>query len=1073
MKKVLAFSIFTLTSSIIALKAQTGTITTIAGTGVANYNGDGRTATTAEVNNPSGVAVDLAGNVYIADQVNNRIRKISTTGQITTVAGNGYRPRGGGGGYSGDGGQATSAELNYPNCVRVDTLGNIYFSDAGNAIIRKVSTTGIITHIVGIPTIGGYSGNGGQATAAELNYPVGIGLDRNLNIYIADQDNNVIRKYTANTRVITTFAGDHNAGFTGNGGAATAARLNSPTGVAVSPSGTVYIADYNNNEIRAVSTAGIISDFAGNGIAGYVGNEGPATASELANPTGVSTDLDGNVYIADAGNAIIWQVVVPSDQMYAIAGINVDGFSGDGGPAVNAELNYPFDVITARNHYVYVADLNNNRIREILAGCNADSTTVAVYTYPSCNGNSDGIAVALSNSIFQPYVYSWNTGSTNQEVTGLSAGVYSVTLTDAVGCAKEGTVTMTQPAPVSGQVNVVSNVHCFGTQDGVASASGSGGESPYNYSWAPYGGNLATATGLSAGIYVVTLTDYNGCTATASATLTQPASAPSIFIATQTNITCNGGTNGSATASAATGGTSPYNYAWSSGGGANLIATGLSAGAYSVTATDTLGCTSVASVTITQPVTLSISILSQTNVPCFGETGGATANAAVGGTAPYTYSWSSSGGSDLAISGLTPGSFTITATDNNGCTAFTSITITQPTQLSISMSAVDNVNCYGGTGSATANVAVGGTPPYYYSWTPSGGGNLTGTGLTAGNYTITATDNNGCIATTGTILTQPASGVSISMLTLTNPNCFGETGSATANPAIGGTGPYTYNWTSGGGTNLMASGLSAGTYTITATDNLGCNSNASVTITQPAILTASTIISFNVSCNGMSDGSAFAMTDGGTGPYTYSWSSSGGNAARATGLAAGNYLVTITDNNGCTATTSANITQPAVLTATHDSLPETSSSPCNGAAGVLLGGGTPPYTYLWTTGGQVTASISGQCAGTYCCEIIDKNGCMLTTCVTINSTTGIENISNSSSINIYPDPNTGQFTIDGIIPGQTIEVYNYAGQKISSIIADNSIMHFNISNQPGGVYLIRIMDKNGNLVSEKKIVKIQ
>jgi sugar lactone lactonase YvrE len=250
--------------------------------------------------------------------------------------------------------------------VRVDSLRNVYFSDAGNAVIRKINTSGIITTIAG-SNIGGYSGDSGKATSAKINYPVGICLDKYLNLYIADQSNHVIRKVTASTGIINTVAGCNLQGNAGNGGPAVKAKLNSPTGVAVDNSGNIYIADFKNNEIRMVNTSGIISVYAGTGVAGSNGGSGLPKVSQLNNPAGVATDSKGNVFIADAGNGVVREVLASIGRMSIIAGIGADGFKGDGGPAVNAQISYPFDITCAKNGDLYIADLGNNRVRMITA----------------------------------------------------------------------------------------------------------------------------------------------------------------------------------------------------------------------------------------------------------------------------------------------------------------------------------------------------------------------------------------------------------------------------------------------------------------------------------------------------------------------------------------------------------------------------------------------------------------------------------------------------------------------------------------------------------------------------------
>ncbi len=289
---------------------STGIITTIAGTGTGSYSGDNGPATSAGLNYPYGISLDSAGNVYIADYYNNRIRKVTvSTGIITTFAGTGASS------YSGDGGAATSASLFFPNYVAIDSLDNVYISDGSNHRIRKVTvSTGIITTIAGSSTSGSYSGDNGPATSATLSGPSGIALDSAGNIYIADTNNNRIRKVTVSTGIITTYAGIGTQGFSGDNGQASSATFISPSGVAVDSSGNVYIADYSNQRIRKVTVfTGIITTIAGNGGTGFSGDNGAATSAALYYPSKVAVDTSGNLYITDSLNDRIRKVAIASN----------------------------------------------------------------------------------------------------------------------------------------------------------------------------------------------------------------------------------------------------------------------------------------------------------------------------------------------------------------------------------------------------------------------------------------------------------------------------------------------------------------------------------------------------------------------------------------------------------------------------------------------------------------------------------------------------------------------------------------------------------------------------------------
>ena len=356
-------------NTVLRLDATTGILTLAAGNGTQGFSGDNGPATSAQLDFLDGVAVDSAGNLYIADYGNNRVRKVSN-GVITTVAGNGTQ------GFSGDNGPATSAQLYWPGGLAVDSAGNLYIAD--NNRIREVSN-GVITTVAGSSLDGGFSGDNGPATSARLYAPSGIAVDSAGKLYIADTGNNRIRKVS--NGVITTVAGSSlDGGFSGDNGPATSALLSGPSGVALDSAGNLYIADFGNSRIRGVSN-GVITTMAGTGSQGFSGDNGPATNALLFLPYGVALDSAGNLYIADSGNMRIRRV---SDGVIAtVAGCGLYGFSGDNEPATRALLSYPSGLAADSAGNLYIADLG--RVRAVSNGV---ITTVAGNGTPGFSGDN-------------------------------------------------------------------------------------------------------------------------------------------------------------------------------------------------------------------------------------------------------------------------------------------------------------------------------------------------------------------------------------------------------------------------------------------------------------------------------------------------------------------------------------------------------------------------------------------------------------------------------------------------------------------------------------------------------------
>ena len=370
------------------------TISTYAGNHSAGYTGNGGPATIAELYQPNQLTVDGLGNIYIAESGNNVVRKVSTAGIISVVAGNHIS------GSSGDGGPATAASLAEPLAVAFDGAGNLYISEYGSNNIRKVSTSGTITTVVG-NSAAGFSGDGGPATNASLDGPFKMTFDAEDNMYIADMNNNRIRKVNAAGN-ISTFAGNGLAAYSGDGGPATDAALNGPIDLAFDTYGNLVIAEINNNLIRMVSTSGIVSTVAGTGEPGYSGDGGPATAATFRFPYAMCLDRANNIYVTDNENAVIRRVNT-SGVIKTIAGSGAAGYSGDGGLALLAKIENPGGVVTDTFGNMFIADYGNNVIRKVsgvnaitevrsIAGAGAENITV----FP--NPANDVVTVVLNNT---------------------------------------------------------------------------------------------------------------------------------------------------------------------------------------------------------------------------------------------------------------------------------------------------------------------------------------------------------------------------------------------------------------------------------------------------------------------------------------------------------------------------------------------------------------------------------------------------------------------------------------------------------------------------------------------------
>ncbi|MEM6722654.1 MAG: gliding motility-associated C-terminal domain-containing protein [Bacteroidota bacterium] len=591
-----------------------------------------------------------------------------------------------------------------------------------------------------------------------------------------------------------------------------------------------------------------------------------------------------------------------------------------------------------------------------------------------CFGDMDGDIDLTVAGGTTPYTYQWDNTATTENLSGLTAGIYTVTVTDNNACLITASAEITEPPLLTGTATG-EGLLCFGDTDGDIDLAIGGGTPPYTYQWDNGAGTVEDPTGLSAGDYNVTVTDNNGCEFTANASITEPNEL--LGNATGEALLCFGDTDGDITLTI-NGGTLPYTYQWDNGAGTDEDPTGLVIGDYSVTVTDNNGCSITSSASITQPDELTASAVGEA-LDCNEDEDGVIDLTVLGGIGPYTYAWSNAAGTDQDPDDLAAGVYIVTVSDNNACLVTASAEITEPTALQLTTTG-DFLECNDDTDGQIDLTVVGGTPPYTYQWDNGAGTDEDLSGLPGGTFTVTVTDNNGCTEITSEVVGQPAT-LSISIVTTVDLSCFGDTNGQATTLTQGGTPPYTYLW----GNNELtpdANALPEGLTNVTVTDNNGCTDEAQVFIAEPTELMVS-ISGSNIDCNGASNGTATVTPSGGTGPYTYLWNNSSQEIG-ITGVGPGNYTVTVTDNNGCTITTGTTLSEPTLLTGQVSSTPTTCDGGEDGTATVVSNGGTLPYTYTWTDG-QSTPMVTGLEGGEIAVTVEDAEGCIYTGSVFIDS----------------------------------------------------------------------------------------
>ena len=582
----------------------------------------------------------------------------------------------------------------------------------------------------------------------------------------------------------------------------------------------------------------------------------------------------------------------------------------------------------------------------------------------SCFADSNGLAEVTYSGGTSPYEVSWSNGDTTDIADSLAAGAYNVSVTDTNGCETNASVTLLEPTPLELSSDSIA-VSCFGGDDGSIDLTVIGGVPAYTYSWSNAESEQDIDT-LMVGDYSVLVTDLNGCTDTLTATVTQPA-APIEITETHVNVDCFGNATGSIDVTVQ-GGTAPYTYLWDTGDTTEDL-NDLTVGTYTLTVTDTLNCIEVIVVEVTEPAAPLDVVLSVIDVACYGDSTASIDASVTGGTAPYTYLWSTTDTTE-DLSGLAIGTYSITVTDTNACTFSISATVTQPSDSLFASLQVTDVDCFGAATGSIESTVSGGTAPYLYQW--STGDTLSSIeDIIIGNYSVLITDTLGCSLLLADSIQEPEE--IVLGHTQFDILCFGDATGSIDLTVSGGISPFTYLW-SNGAVSEDLSGIPAGPYDVIVTDSNGCSSARAMSLSQPldAILLSETHT--DALCIGGDQGTIDLTVTGGTPDYTYLWNNNE-ITEDIVELVPGIYVGQVTDDNGCVDSISIEILDPS--NTMELSIVEFDVSCFEGSDGVLdltVVGGAIPYSYNWSNT-DTTQDLSGLVTGNYFVIVTDDNSC--------------------------------------------------------------------------------------------------
>ncbi|MBN2730457.1 MAG: gliding motility-associated C-terminal domain-containing protein [Bacteroidales bacterium] len=676
-----------------------------------------------------------------------------------------------------------------------------------------------------------------------------------------------------------------------------------------------------------------------------------------------------------------------------------------------------------------------------------------VPTASPCYGANGGSITATVSHGTPPYRYEWsngvvhNTSSHTDVINGLSAGTHYVIVTDANGCVTFSEAIITEPAAALAINASTTDVDCNGNSTGAISVSTEGGTTPYSWSWSN-GASSESLSNIPQGSYTLTVTDHNLCTYIESFTINEPFDL--VSVASQGDVDCFGENTGFAEVSVS-GGTLPYSYLWSNGG-TNAIIDSLSSGAYTVTVEDAHGCQDILNYNILQPLAPLALTATSIDAYCNGEASGSIQIGASGGTSPYEFTWLYNSQSinehSSQLDSIQAGTYIVLVSDDHGCTHDTTILIDEPASLIWSASTIDNL-CYGQSLGSISLTVNGGTGPYIFNWS-NGAVTQDINTLPAGNYTVTITDNNGCQQIGSVDIYEPGAPLTAS-IEPDHIKCFGDsTGMAWMN-TNGGTPTYTYLWSNGATTENL-SYVVAGTYTVTITDNNGCEAYSGTVINQPADSLSLILTVTDPSCYGYSDAILNVQANGGTTPYYIRWDDTDylmqNNGHEVDQLESGNYQLIVTDANSCENIRNIFIDQPDSISVVGDITITSCYGGNDGSIELFVGGGTSPYIYNWSSGDN-TEDVNGLNSGDYFVSVTDDHGCETVEHYYVGSMPQIEINSNVIPVSCSDNSDGSIYVI--ITGGAGNYNYNWSNGSDSSFVGDL---------EPG-TYILTVTDNNG------------